>query len=499
MSAMASTNDAPPQRWRVVVYSLVDDDWVGLGGGMWTELHVSKDRFVAKINGERVMDEAVLGSSLELISPSFGEFESAKKVVTGLYFATDAEANAVAAAFAAAARKQRRPSMIERTMSFIGLDNVGHNVRASFSLGRGREHHAHAQQAQSSAAGKDDRARGASDSGLPVTSDSGDGSESRRRSTTASQALRQLNLSSEHQADESDPLKVLHRRLSMNAAKLPAVDTFSHDMHVTFNATLCRYEGLPLEWKHMNKQFGVELHRSPRVAVPGYAERIPAVLIMLGAQFAGLEGPQAVGIFRIAPDKEDCAAAKAAIDLGDDWSDIADVHVVANLIKIWFRELVPTGVLNKLTEADIYKLADSSLADAAPIVARLPPAQRALLLWLLDLMATVTRNEAENRMSPRNMSIVFAPNLYKNEMENPMAALTMAQKVADATLALLNWRIKTTAPPPAPPPPAVDAVDDGAGDVDDGTAGYADDGDYADYVDAGDYGDDGVEPVDASS
>jgi hypothetical protein len=38
-------------------------------------------------------------------------------------------------------------------------------------------------------------------------------------------------------------------------------------------------------------------------------------------------------------------------------------------------------------------------------------------------------NEDSNRMSAKNMAIVMSPNLFSVNTENPMVALTMAQKV----------------------------------------------------------------------
>jgi hypothetical protein len=41
----------------------------------------------------------------------------------------------------------------------------------------------------------------------------------------------------------------------------------------------------------------------------------------------------------------------------------------------------------------------------------------------------VVMNEAVNKMSAKNMAIVISPNLFVPNTENPMAALTKAQKV----------------------------------------------------------------------
>jgi len=64
-----------------------------------------------------------------------------------------------------------------------------------------------------------------------------------------------------------------------------------------------------------------------------------------------------------------------------------------------------------------------------------------LIHWLLDLMCEVVMNEKVNKMSAKNMAIVMSPNLYSINSENPMAALTMSQKVADFTTVVLKSRL----------------------------------------------------------
>ena len=75
--------------------------------------------------------------------------------------------------------------------------------------------------------------------------------------------------------------------------------------------------------------------------------------------------------------------------------------------------------------------------DAANVTAQMnafPEPNKSLIFWLLDMMADIVQNEALNKMSTKNMAIVLSPNLYQtsdDSMANPMAALTMAQKVQE--------------------------------------------------------------------
>lgn len=83
----------------------------------------------------------------------------------------------------------------------------------------------------------------------------------------------------------------------------------------------------------MNQQFGVPLAQLPRVTVDGYTERIPAVLQMLKRYLEAGNARESVGIFRLAPDAEDCARAKKEINCGN-FTGCDDVNIVANLIKV---------------------------------------------------------------------------------------------------------------------------------------------------------------------
>ena len=140
--------------------------------------------------------------------------------------------------------------------------------------------------------------------------------------------------------------------IPVSAAKLT-----EHGLHVSFNEERSAYEGLPEEWKHVNQQFGVPLSQVPRVAVEAYAERIPALLVMMRRELEKGNGRDQVGIFRLAPDADDCKAAKTEMNRGDFRSGTADVNVIANLIKVFFRDM-DEGLLNAVPERTIYRVAD---------------------------------------------------------------------------------------------------------------------------------------------
>ena len=88
----------------------------------------------------------------------------------------------------------------------------------------------------------------------------------------------------------------------------------------------------------MNQQFGLPLSQVPRCHVEGYAERIPALLVMMRRELEKGHGRDQVGIFRLAPDADDCKTAKEEMNRGD-FHGVQDVNIVANLIKVFFRDM----------------------------------------------------------------------------------------------------------------------------------------------------------------
>lgn len=117
------------------------------------------------------------------------------------------------------------------------------------------------------------------------------------------------------------------------------------ELHVTYNVEHARYEGLPVAWRALNVQFGLPLEAVPKRAVDGYEAKIPAVLQMMKDYLLARGGENVEGIFRLAPDRDECAAAKRAINNGT-FSGCSDVNVVANLIKV--REWLEYTTLGSL-------------------------------------------------------------------------------------------------------------------------------------------------------
>jgi hypothetical protein len=218
-------------------------------------------------------------------------------------------------------------------------------------------------------------------------------------------------------------------------------------LEVSFDEENIRYTGLPDNWAaEAHKQFGIPLQTCPRTQVPGYSDRIPIVLVKLKNRFTELGGMEADGIFRLAPDGQDVADAKTQINAGQALQSLErtkDPHVVANLIKQFFRELKPK-VLNVLTKEAITEM--SSITDLKVLGERLeslPDPQRSSYFWLLDLLCEVADKQEVNRMTPINLAIVLSPNLFDAGPDmDPFDELVLSQRVAAFTSQSVKWRIE---------------------------------------------------------
>lgn len=100
------------------------------------------------------------------------------------------------------------------------------------------------------------------------------------------------------------------------------------------------------------------------------------------------------------------------IDLCRD-DELYDVHAVASLFKTYFREL-PSPLLTRDLHIEFLKVLElesqeQKLASYNMLVHRLPLVNFELLRALSEYLLEVTQNSGKNKMSVRNMGIVFSP------------------------------------------------------------------------------------------
>ena len=185
-----------------------------------------------------------------------------------------------------------------------------------------------------------------------------------------------------------------------------------HVNHVVFDEKHLTFQGLPSEWADnahpggIYTQFGCSISSVPRLAVDGYHERIPAVLVQLRDELNRHAGLTVEGVFRVAPAQDEQKAYKSQVDSGTfrGCKTAEDSACMAALIKEWFR-VMPVRLLNALPLSSIKR-------GEADVLAELPEPNLSVFVWLADLLAETVEHEHENRMSIKAVAVVVAPNLY---------------------------------------------------------------------------------------
>lgn len=192
---------------------------------------------------------------------------------------------------------------------------------------------------------------------------------------------------------------------------------FQHHFHATFDPATVRYTGLPEAWQNQvlkfNQQFGVPLVSIPRADVAGYDARIPVVLEVLKCELKRFHGLEKEGVFRLSANKSTQDKYKTELNQGFfvGCKDESDVNSMACLIKEWFRDL-PEPLMSNIPRDVIVNASKHAAGAYAQIMGLLPDPHRSIFLWLLDLLAETSTYESTNRMSPKALAIVLAPNLY---------------------------------------------------------------------------------------
>jgi len=199
-------------------------------------------------------------------------------------------------------------------------------------------------------------------------------------------------------------------------------------------------EFLPPGWREIaNRKFGVPPSNLPTVELPQYQKKIPLLLVQMKQRLIELDGFQETGIFRLAPDASECNRIKAMMNSGQDWmEEDVDVNVMANLIKVWFREL-PKPILN-IVPSRIIEMNQTQDKVAACLV-EFPDVYASLLEWLWDFCVEVADHSGVNKMPKHNLAIVIGPNLFNTDsFDNPMKAMDFSGKVVTFFEKGISWR-----------------------------------------------------------
>ena len=136
---------------------------------------------------------------------------------------------------------------------------------------------------------------------------------------------------------------------------------------------------------------------------------------------------RAAGIFRVSPGAAAKKLARQHVE-GGQLPKIKEAECLAHLLKLWFREL-PESVLAPCLQP-VVDGPPRDAAGCAALVEALPEPHRATMRWLVRLLRDVAAHEEVNRMTPKSLSVVFAPNLVDAPLSMPpMLVLDLSHRV----------------------------------------------------------------------
>ncbi|KGB79827.2 RalA-binding protein 1 [Cryptococcus deuterogattii R265] len=163
--------------------------------------------------------------------------------------------------------------------------------------------------------------------------------------------------------------------------------------------------------------FGVSLTDSLAVATIG---GLPAIVFRCIEYLEAKKAEDEEGIYRLSGSSAVIRGLKEKFDNQGDIKLLAadehwDPHAIAGLLKTFLRDL-PTSLLTRelhtqfLTVTDIVEPSER-IAELARLVSELPRPNYALLRALVAHLILIVQNSARNKMTLRNIGIVFSPTL----------------------------------------------------------------------------------------
>ncbi|KAI8882577.1 RhoGAP-domain-containing protein [Backusella circina FSU 941] len=166
-----------------------------------------------------------------------------------------------------------------------------------------------------------------------------------------------------------------------------------------------------------NPVFGVPLEEAVRVSRVAEGYELPAIVYRCIEYLDAMNAVLEEGIYRLSGSNATIKALRERFNREGDVNlletkDSYDIHVVAGVLKMWLREL-PTSVLTREHRMDFLHVIDRKdrVNELGRLVSVLPLANYTLLRALTAHLIRVVQHSDINKMTMRNVSIVFSPTL----------------------------------------------------------------------------------------
>ncbi|KAI7883258.1 RhoGAP-domain-containing protein [Lichtheimia hyalospora FSU 10163] len=178
-----------------------------------------------------------------------------------------------------------------------------------------------------------------------------------------------------------------------------------------------RKEAEPLGAKQV---FGIPLEDAIRVAKVKDEYEIPAIVYRCIDYLEAKNAIQEEGIYRLSGSASKIRSLKAKFNEEGDVDllnaeEYYDIHAVSGLLKMWFRELPGNVLTNELLKEflNVMDLIDrrERIHELGRLVSLLPLANYTLLRTLSVHLIRVVQNAGQNKMTMRNVGIVFSATL----------------------------------------------------------------------------------------
>eukprot|EP01121_Diplochlamys_sp_Union-15-3_P007953 TRINITY_DN2069_c0_g2_i1.p1 TRINITY_DN2069_c0_g2~~TRINITY_DN2069_c0_g2_i1.p1 ORF type:complete len:578 (+),score=78.64 TRINITY_DN2069_c0_g2_i1:70-1803(+) len=184
------------------------------------------------------------------------------------------------------------------------------------------------------------------------------------------------------------------------------------EIHLVISYTLDKYVDAELK----TKLFGISLD----IIVERENSGLPVPTLVRNAiEYITQNGLETEGLFRISGNMNDLEQYRITLDKGAafDLKMEKNVHTVAGLLKLYIRELPEPAFTYELYDEFLQALlsleSKKDLSAMKVALAKLPPANYALLKELFLFLNLVSRYSEKNKMTVSNLAIVFTPNVLR--------------------------------------------------------------------------------------
>merc|ERR1712228_129890 len=175
----------------------------------------------------------------------------------------------------------------------------------------------------------------------------------------------------------------------------------------------------------------------------GYGSPIPDILVKLKTELFLHKGHLIEGIFRIAPNHEECKQIEDRLNDGQLLNinfGAIDGDLIANLIKLWYREL-PMPVLQSLIKTNKIETCKTKENVGAIVSNDISEPNKSYFLWLLDLCVETIEHIAINKMGVRAMAVVMSQNTFNpSDFLNPLEAMKFSGAIVKFMMLAIEWR-----------------------------------------------------------